>query len=167
MTRIRTCIVLALGTLALLAACDKDNPDTPPNITYGVSVCADCDMIISDERYASATIAADERGHPTPLLFDDIGDQIKYEAANAELHVLSRWVHDHATRQWIRAESASYVRSSALHTPMASGIAAFASRPAAEAARAELPVGEILMFVELWPVDAAQSTTSPTQNRAP
>ncbi len=163
----RTTILLALTAVTFATACSEQSPDAPPEITYGVSACADCGMIISDERYASATIVADERGRPTPLLFDDIGDQILHEANNADLQVLARWVHDHATLQWLRAETAFYVRSPALHTPMASGIAAFASRPAAEAAKGELSVGDIVTFGDLWPSSAEQTTPPQSQDRTP
>lgn len=157
MTRTRAAIVLTFAVLVLLAACDDDDPNAPPAIAYGVTPCAECDMIISDERYAAATIIADSRGRPEPLAFDDIGDQIDYESSHSGLTILSRWVHDHTTHEWLRAEEATYVRSPALHTPMASGIAAFASRDAAEAAKADLTQGEVLSFADLF----STSTSSP------
>jgi copper chaperone NosL len=143
--------MLALAApLMFLTACDEDDPDAPPTITYGVSVCTDCDMIISDERYAAATIVADSRGRPESLLFDDIGDQTNYESSHEGLTILSHWVHDHTTREWLRAEDAIYVRSPALRTPMASGLAAFASQAKAETAASELAHADVLTFADLF-----------------
>lgn len=144
---------LAVATLLaaslLMPGCDRPDPAAPPEITYGVSICADCDMIINDERFASAVIIQDARGGPVPLLFDDIGDQIRYERARPELTILARWVHDYNTRQWLRAESAHYIRSPDLHTPMASGIAAFATEPDAEALAGTLKT-DVLDFATVW-----------------
>lgn len=161
MTRTRAAIVLTFAVLVLLAACDEENPNVPPTITYGVSACADCDMIISDERFAAATVVADERGRPSPLLFDDIGDQIRYEADHPSLTVLARWVHDHDSRQWLRAETAIYVRSTEIRSPMASGIAAFAARAGADELRSDLAHSDVLTFSDLWP---GANAVCPTRN---
>lgn len=106
-------------------------------------------MIINDERFASAVIATDERGGATPLLFDDVGDQIRYEASRPELEILARWVHDHGTNRWLRAETAHYVRSPRLHTPMASGIAAFEDESVAAKLATELEA-EVIGFEAVW-----------------
>ncbi len=144
-----------LGTLCVLLAgavlpgCTEVDPTAPPEVTYGVSVCADCGMIISDERYATALVVEDERGRPLTWLFDDAGDQIIYERENETGTVLARWVHDQQTHAWLRAESAWYIRVKSLPTPMASGIAAFAQKADAERMAAELE-GVVLTFEDLW-----------------
>lgn len=134
---------------AILWGCAKVDPDAPPEVTYGVSVCADCGMIISDERYATALVVEDERGRPEALLFDDAGDQIIYERENQTGKVLARWVHDQQTKAWLPAESAWYMRAKSLPTPMASGIAAFAQKADAERMAGELD-GVLLTFDQLW-----------------
>lgn len=146
------CTARALGMLVaagMLSGCSEVDANLPPAITYGVSVCADCGMIISDERYATALVVEDERGRPEALLFDDAGDQIIYEREVSTGAVLGRWVHDQKTHAWLRAESAWYVRADALPTPMASGIAAFTHQSDAERVATELS-GVVLTFEQLW-----------------
>lgn len=127
-----------LFTLPLLVVgCNRTNPDAPPTVYYGESVCAECGMIVSDERFASAIIIRDDHGRLETLVFDDVGDQVIYEKARPELHIVRRWVHDYASPAWIPAESAHYVKAATIHTPMASGIVAFADRAAAEAMATE------------------------------
>lgn len=144
----RLCAAASAAAL-WLTGCGESDPTAPPQITYGVSVCVDCDMIISDERFASATIVQDDRGGATPLLFDDVGDQIRYERAHPDLEILARWVHDYQTKEWVRADAAFYVRSDRLHTPMASGIAAFAREEDARALATELEA-EVIGFEAVW-----------------
>src|SRR5690606_1291959 len=59
----------AAGALALLG-CRAADPDAPPSIAYGESPCAECGMIISDDRFGVATVVEGPRG-PETLLFDD------------------------------------------------------------------------------------------------
>lgn len=141
--------MLASAMFVGFSACDSQAPDRPPTIRYGESTCIDCDMIISDERFASATIIKDARGRTDALLFDDVGDQIRYERENPELVIVARWVHDYNTKDWLTAEQAWYLVSPALYTPMASGIASFASHAAAETAQKEHG-GDVMGFAALW-----------------
>lgn len=129
---------------AHVAGCRAEAELGPPEIRFGESVCALCDMIISDERFAAAILVDGPRG-PEPRLFDDIGDLIAYEKGNPGTSVLARYVHDLGTLRWIEAGGATFLRSETLHTPMVSGIAAFADRADAERQRAEA-AGEILTF---------------------
>ncbi|MCL4222114.1 MAG: nitrous oxide reductase accessory protein NosL [Phycisphaerales bacterium] len=147
--RTAAAFICVLFAGAALWGCARVDPQAPPDVTYGVSVCADCGMIISDERYATALVVEDARGRPEVLLFDDAGDQIIYERENQTGKVLARWVHDQQTREWLRAESAWYMRAKSLPTPMASGIAAFAQKADAERL-AGAHNGVVLTFEELW-----------------
>ncbi len=110
----------------LLVGCGSTETDGPPKLELGRDECAHCGMIISDARYAAAIIATVE-GSRRPLLFDDIGDLLDYEHDHPELSIQHRYVHDHATRKWLVADEARFVHAPTLHTPMGSGIAAFAS----------------------------------------
>jgi nitrous oxide reductase accessory protein NosL len=117
-------------------------------------------MLLSDERFACATVATVD-GERRELLFDDIGDQIEYEKASPAIVVQSRWVHDMKTRQWLKASEALFARAPGLHTPMGSGIAAFASRTDAEAVLAEHP-GVIVDWNQLVPLHLARhASTAP------
>ncbi|MCA9293190.1 MAG: nitrous oxide reductase accessory protein NosL [Phycisphaerales bacterium] len=115
-----------LGTLALvLGACSGPKPDEPPHVNLDADVCAECGMILSDERSVTATIIAGERGH-SALLFDDFNCQIQYETAHPEGAIIRRWAHDYNTRAWLDSASAHFVRAKELYTPMMSHIVAFA-----------------------------------------
>jgi nitrous oxide reductase accessory protein NosL len=139
-----TLSLLAILALAL-AACggSVDAAPTPPTIHYGEDVCEACNMIISEERHAAAYLTADGHGH----VFDDIGDMLRAHLETQEA-VTAFFVHDYQDRAWIRAETAHFVLSDNLNTPMASGLAAFLSPEEARAMAAELQ-GQVLTFAEL------------------
>jgi copper chaperone NosL len=136
--------LLAILALAL-AACSGSAAaaPTPPNIHYGEDVCESCNMIISEERHAAAYLTPDGHGH----VFDDIGDMLRAHLESQEV-VTAFFVHDYQDRAWIRAETAHFVLSDNLNTPMASGLAAFVSLEEARAMAAELQ-GQVLTFDEL------------------
>lgn len=121
-------LLLSLAAVSILAACGGgDNRDDPPDIRYGEEVCAQCGMIISEARYAAAyvTAAGDVR------LFDDVGGMLAYDAQNRE-ELSVYWVHDFNTEKWLRADTAVYVLSDKLASPMGWGVAAFANMAGAE-----------------------------------
>ncbi|MDQ7029915.1 MAG: nitrous oxide reductase accessory protein NosL [Ardenticatenia bacterium] len=134
-------VVLAVG----ISACGSGSVvNGPPEVRYGEDVCDECRMIISDARFAAAYVTAggDVRR------FDDIGDMVVYFSRVHE-DVVAFWVHDYGTKVWLRAEEASFVRSSSVQTPMGHGLVAFASRGEAEAFVREHG-GEIVEFGELF-----------------
>jgi copper chaperone NosL len=124
-------IVFLLG-LALCLGCERNSGPQPPVILFGQQECDECRMIISDERYAAAMIIDDGEGDYRSAAFDDVGCLMAHEGAHADRLVVGRYVRDQASRQWLDAESAVYVQSAALETPMAFGIAALASAEAAD-----------------------------------
>jgi copper chaperone NosL len=131
-------VVLALA--ACRAALD---PNRPPTIRYGTDVCSQCGMIISEVPYAAAYSLPGGEAR----LFDDIGEMVVDYRQRRE-PVAAFFVHDHGTREWVRAEHALYVLSRALRTPMGFGVAAFATEADA-AAMARQVGGEVLTFPEL------------------
>lgn len=138
---------LLLFALLLIAvtACGGaagDEP-TPPAIHYGEDICEFCGMIISEERYAAAYVTRDGQGR----IFDDVGDMVQAHLQRQE-DVAAFFVHDHETRDWIRAETAYFVLSPDLPTPMLSGLAACAAPEQAADLAAELG-GEVFTFDEL------------------
>lgn len=112
-----------------------DEPQTGiPEIKLGKQQCARCGMVIADGRFASAWRDADGKGR----VFDDPGcmllDQMKLAPADGTEY----WVADYRDETLIDATLAAYVVSDAIRSPMAYGIAAFATRAAAEGALGEL-----------------------------
>lgn len=141
-------LIALAAALACITGCDEPSADTPPSVRLGDSVCVECNMIISDERWATATVVESPRG-AEPLLFDDFNCQVNHEVAHPELHILARWSHDHTTSEWIRTEQATFLISPGLRTPMGSKIAAFATPAGANAAKDEL-TGDVMTFDTAW-----------------
>jgi nitrous oxide reductase accessory protein NosL len=106
-------------------------------------------MIISDERFATGLVTHDERGRSMALAFDDFNCQVSYESAHAQMPVMGRWVHDYASSKWMDGESAWYVEAEGLRTPMASNMAACATRREAHAL-GESTGGRVLSREEAW-----------------
>lgn len=152
-----------LATMTLVAACGRDTLTGPPTLRLGRDECAECGMAIHEERSAAAMLI-DRDGRRDHLLFDDIGCLLDIERSKgSELKVLERFVHDHAGDAWLRAENAFFLGTdgSTLHTPMASGLAAYADRAGADAGLRKFG-GEVLAFGSL----AAWRNTRMEERRA-
>lgn len=133
------------AVLVLLAACEDDRGPAP--IALGEDGCDACRMIISEAPYA-----AQMRSSGKVEKFDDIG--CLFERLTGSVSPTELWVVDHPSGRWIDATRAIYVRSKEFKTPMASGLAAFASRPDADAFATKVN-GKVLLF------DEARSTRRP------
>jgi copper chaperone NosL len=134
---------LLIAPLAL-ASCSRVDPDAPPSIAYGDSLCAECGMIINDDRFGVATIIEGARG-PEALLFDDFNCQFNHEREHPELAITRRWARDHATREWLDESDAAFVHGPSIRTPMGSSLAAFEEEATARAF-AEAHEGVVLDF---------------------
>lgn len=129
---------LILLGLVFLAACGgAPTTPEPARIRYGETTCAECGMIISQAKYASSFAYEESQGHFKSLPFDDIGDMVGYLRSHSDVIPAGVWVHDYASEEWIDAETATFVESSAIKSPMGHGIAAFADKDAAEQFAAE------------------------------
>lgn len=121
-------VVLFLLFACLSACGGQEASDEPPEILYGQDVCSNCNMIISEENFASAywTAAGEARR------FDDMGEMLSYMSNNPE-EIASTWVHGVNTAEWLRAENAWFVMNSGLMTPMGTGAVAVATETDAKA----------------------------------
>ncbi len=129
----------------LLAACSTSSGEVqPPEIHYNEDICDACGMLISDAKFAAASVEEDG----TARKFDDIGDLVAFYAAFHDVKVKAYFVHDYPSEKWLRAEAAYFVKSEQIQTPMAHGIAAYADRAAAEAAAQKYGV-KVMTFDEL------------------
>lgn len=140
--------VLGIGAAVCVnvGACSRDDALGPPEVHYGRDECAECGMILSDDRFSAALLVRDA-GVIKPLLFDDIGDMLDYERGHSGAIVADRYVHDAGSRAWVHGAQAVYVKSEGIHTPMGSGLAAFSDRARAEERARELKTG-VLTFEE-------------------
>lgn len=118
-------VVIVCVLALLLVGCSRGQTEIkPPEIRYGEDKCSDCDMIISEPRFAAAAMHEVSSGTYESLLFDDIGDLLRYMKENPDLKYVASYVHDYDTEAWVDATKATYVQSSEVRTPMASGLLA-------------------------------------------
>lgn len=145
-------LLVLLGGL-LLGGCSRGQTEiAPPEIHYGEDVCAACNMIISDPRFAAGYVVERKPGRYESLAFDDIGDMLTHQDAAAatatDVKIVAWYVHDYASEEWLDATVATYVVSAAIMTPMGHGVAAFASQAAAQEMAAAQD-GEVFTWPEL------------------
>jgi copper chaperone NosL len=125
-----------------LGGCRAGAPSGPPSIRYGKDLCAECRMIISEERFAAG--AADEAGEV--VKFDSVGCLIRFlRDKPGQTRV---WVKRYDSDGWIDVRNAFFVLSEKILAPMGYGVAATDSKTDAEKIAGELE-GKIMDFSEL------------------
>lgn len=140
--------ILLLSLLLALGCAEGSTLIAPPEIRYGEDLCAQCNMVISDPRYAAGYVYAIGNGRYQSLAFDDIGDLLAHHRSHPEHSVVAWYVHDYHSEAWLDATTAYYVVSAAIHSPMGHGIAAHAAKADAEA-MAATTTGEVLHWEAL------------------
>jgi copper chaperone NosL len=144
--------VLLAVVLLLTAACGGASvePGTPPTIVYGEDVCDHCGMIINDERFAAGAVVQMDGDRYEHRRFDDIGDMFAFAQEleeNSAERVVTLFVHDYESLEWIEADQAHFVKAASLRTPMGSGLVAFGNGEVAKE-QAAVWQGEVLNFDE-------------------
>lgn len=132
-----------------LSACGNAQqwPPKPASIHLGEDSCAECKMIISEERYGAQLY---ERGKPVQV-FDDYGCLlIRRSTFDSNQRVI--YVRSFEDASWLREEQAFYVVSKNISSPMGYGIAAFAAKQSAARFAQGLGDSEIYSLSELIPV---------------
>lgn len=138
-------LIALLFALTTVSGCEEQRTPQPPVIYFGQHECDVCRMIISDERYAAATVIEPDGGDYESRIFDDIGCLFQFEEDEPTVKVAARFVRDARTSQWLDAEDAAYLHSMTLKTPMAFHVAALAGPEPARGMQQEFP-GEVLDF---------------------
>lgn len=135
--------VLLLCLLAV-GAC-QTGPPRPVDIEPS-DMCALCRMAITDRRFAAEII--DTEG--SIAKFDDMGCLVQYaRERKLKERVAACFVMDYENRNWLPARQSHYVISAEIHSPMASGLAAFGERSRAEGIAGRFH-GRILLYDDLW-----------------
>ena len=143
--RFKQVLAILLLAAALLSACSSQpEGPKPPEILYEQDVCASCGMIISEARFAAATVLTDGEARK----FDDIAEMLVYHMEHPTEQVEAWFVRDYEDEHWIRGETAYFVRSDALKSPMGGNTVAFEDEKAASALAAELQ-GEVYTLDQL------------------
>jgi copper chaperone NosL len=134
-----------LATLVVLsAAC---GPRAPRPIALGSESCAHCHMTVADPRFTAEAIS--NTGKVT--VFDDVGCLAAWLGDNSA-PIASLWVTSFVDRQtWLRADSAVYLHTGSLRTPMASGLLALRTGREADSVRTAMG-GALLSWHEVLSV---------------
>lgn len=140
-------LVVCACLAASLAGCRRGQGVGPPDIHFGQDTCHACGMILQDERYASAVITLAGGTPAETFLFDDPGEMLRF-VPPADSEQTLWFVRDADTRHWLDATKATFIKAKGLETPMGSGVAAYCTREAAQAA-ALAHAGDIASFDEL------------------
>ena len=129
--------------ILLLPACRSEAP-RPVEIESG-DMCSLCKMAISQKPFAAEIVDKEENVHK----FDDIGCMLRFVSERGmKDRVKAYFVMDYDGKGWLAAESAYYVRSEALHTPMGGGLLAVKDRSRAEDYLRKFS-GQVLVFGDL------------------
>lgn len=148
---IRSCARLALiATLTTLHGCGERELSGPPELRAGRDQCAECGMIITDER-ACAAILIDIGGRREHRLFDDLGCLVDFKDAPREAWTeIATFAADHASGRWLTIEEANFLLADTrrLMTPMGSGYVAYADESAAHKAIQQFG-GRVARFEDL------------------
>jgi copper chaperone NosL len=135
MTGCRTVLLSVLAVLACaLAGCDAQ----PKAIVYGRDECAECRMILADRHYGAELITPKGK----ILMFDDVNCLLTARARPgpaAESRVVL--VDFNRPNVFLPAAEAWFLQHDRLRTPMASGLAVFATEAELETARQQLGGG--------------------------
>lgn len=136
-------IVLFTAMLTvLLMGCEPK----PQPIQYGSDECAYCRMIVSDAEFASQIVNVQGRAYK----FDSVECMAAYDIKHEDPeNIHSRWVPNfHDRNEWLEAESAVYLHSETLRSPMGLFISSYADMQTAEEMRDEYG-GNIINYEEV------------------
>ncbi len=118
---------VAVAALVLIAGCTPE----PAEIRYGEDSCVHCMMTVSDERYGTELVT----GTGKTLTFDSIECLAAYTDANPKLDVHSLWVTAFDDPgKLIPLDSATFLRSENLRSPMGMNLTAFSPAMTPDAA---------------------------------
>jgi copper chaperone NosL len=132
-------LVACAVAAAALTACSERGA-SPAALDVRNDACGHCRMTVSDPRFAAQVVSPGEE----PRFFDDLGCLRAYLEAHPSLPQGSAaFVASYATRAWVPAHSALYVKHHAIQTPMGSHYVAYAS--ASERDRGPGPAGGVTL----------------------
>lgn len=138
--------ILFLGLwVALTTLAWAQTPPAPAATDFQSDLCAVCKMAVTSKSYAAQIVTEGK-----PLFFDDVGCLIQYERRGQILPeaVRARYVRSVAGDAWLAVETALWVTTKEVRTPMGYGFHAFADKPAAEAFLASHPQARLVGWAE-------------------
>lgn len=143
-----------LLVLVLTGAIPACTPQRPRAIAWGREPCGHCHMTLADPRFAAESLTRTGKA----LVFDDVACLAAWLGETRTV-VASSWVANFAAPgEWLRADTAVYLQSDTLRTPMASGLAALAPGRQADSVRSMLG-GRLLTWSEVLATPHRHSPT--------
>jgi copper chaperone NosL len=132
-------ITMLIVSLAVLSACEPE----PQPIQYGSDQCEYCRMMITEPEFGSQVLNRQGRS----FKFDSVECMAAFDLTfDDPENIHSRWVPDFTDREtWVSAESALYLHSETLRSPMGLYLSAYENRASAEQMRNEYG-GEIIGY---------------------
>ena len=140
---LRLCGEIFLVLFALTFTACREAEIKPVDLA-AEDVCSHCKMAISEKQFASELITPDRDA----FKFDDIGCMLDYLKEKPDTKVAAYFFVEYDTKQWIKGNGASFVKSKEITSPMSGGIIAFGNETKAKTAAAEFS-GQLLSFTEL------------------
>ncbi|MFZ7943866.1 nitrous oxide reductase accessory protein NosL [Neobacillus sp. 19] len=119
--------LLAVLSLIVIAACSKKDVK-PAAINEKTDKCEICHMAVKDNEFATEIML--ENGKT--MVFDDIGCMYKWMQENTDKKVAHSFVKDYDSKEWMEADTASYVYDKPIKTPMAYNVISFTDKKAAQ-----------------------------------
>lgn len=136
-------VIFVLISFALLQACSVK----PEPLVYGKDMCYACKMTLVDNKFGAEILTKKGKVYK----FDDVNCLITFYTSNYEekSNIQQVLVIDFATPgKLIDANTAHFVRSEAIRSPMASGIAAFSTKEQLKSHNNQW-MGELLTWEEV------------------
>lgn len=151
------------GLLSLLAAASfaaTGCSNGPQPIAIGRDQCAHCMMSVTDSRFAAQSITTKGKR----LVFDSIECMVK-ASADPQLRDGFHWVHDYDNPSvMMPVDSARFVRSPEIKSPMGAGLAAFG--PGSGTAESRFRRVEVKTWDEIKSVLERESVPRPSRPQA-
>jgi len=119
--------LMAILALFIIAGCSKEEVK-PVAINEDTDKCEICHMAVKDNEFATEIILENGKS----MVFDDIGCMYKWMKENSDKKVAHSFVKDYDSKEWIEAESASYVYDKPIKTPMAYNVISFTDKKGAQ-----------------------------------
>ncbi|NPA17121.1 nitrous oxide reductase accessory protein NosL [Persephonella sp.] len=142
---IKAFLVLMAPAFFIISMVSCEKAVQPVPINYGQDECEYCRMKITDPRYGSELLLKTGKAYK----FDSIECLAAYYIENKDrLKIHSLWVPDFLTKKFIPAETAIYLHSKDLPSPMGLNLSAFKTRDELEKVKQKYG-GEILNWEQV------------------
>jgi copper chaperone NosL len=139
--RVGSIITILILSVTILLGCEPK----PQPIQLGSDQCAYCRMMITEQEFGSQILNNQGRA----FKFDSVECMAAYDVTEENENHHSKWVPDFLEReQWLNAETAVYLHSETLRSPMGLFLTAYATLEAAEQMKEEYG-GEIISYDEV------------------